>query len=348
MKKSDFFYNLPKKLIAQKPRAKRDASRLLVIDRKTGKILKDTIFRDISSSFREGDLLVRNITKVIPARIFGEKETGVKTELLLSKRLFHKDGEILFEAIASPGRRLHKGDYVFFPKKENALISAKIIDRKDEIFTFHFLSNEKDFQNFIQDYGEIPLPKYIEEKNNDPSRYQTIYASSGSSAAAPTAGLHFTEKIFSELREKGVEILDIQLDISWGTFAPVWEENIEEHKMHTEFFHIEEQVAKAINQAKKEGRRIIALGTTSLRALESASNEDGELSFGDFETDIFIKPGYQFKLVDGLITNFHLPESTLLMLVSAFLSREKILDIYRYAVDNEFRFFSFGDAMFIL
>ncbi len=351
MNLSDFNFELPQELIAQEPKD-RGKSKLLVLCKETGNISHEKDFSQIVNFFKEGDVLVRNNTKVIPARLFGEKTTGVKTEVLLNRRIPSQEENIqskkfqnvlYYEVILDPGRR-YRGEHerIIFKKD---ILEAEVVQRKEEIFTLRFEFNGV-FEEVLQQLGEIPLPKYIKKELKDQDRYQTIYAKEGLSSAAPTAGLHFTHEIFEKLQEKGVQILDINLNIGLGTFAPIWHEDIQRHQMHTEDFFIEEKIAKEINRAKKEGRRIIALGTTSVRALESAT-ENGKLRSGHFETNIFIKPGFKFQIVDMLITNFHLPKSSLLMLVSAFAGREKILRAYRKAVKHRYHFFSFGDAMLI-
>ncbi len=341
MKLSEFDYKLPEELIAQSPLKNRDASRLMLLDKRTGKI-KHEEFKNIDKYFSGNETLVRNSTKVIPARIFGKKESGASVELLLIKRLNGGRGKLRYECLAKPARRLKNGVKIIFKEKT---LEAEVISKKDDMLVVEFIYKGV-FEEILSELGEMPLPKYIKEKLQDKERYQTIYAKSGSSSAAPTAGLHFTEEIFDELKAKGVEILDINLNVGLGTFAPVREENLEKHKMHTEVYSIEKEVAEKINKAKQEQRPVVALGTTTLRALESAWNND-QVMPGEFETDIFIKPGYKFKVIDSLITNFHLPKSTLLMLVSALAGKENILNAYNEAIKERYRFFSFGDAMFI-
>ena len=337
----DFDFYLPQELIAQSPTKERDASRLLVLDKTSGKI-KHEKFKNITDYFDGNELLVRNSSKVIPARLYGRKDSGAEIETLLLKRLGSKE-TLRYEVMARPAKRLHKGNKIIF---KEGLLEATVLDRVGEGFVleFHF---DGVFEEILNELGEMPLPKYVKKKLKDKSRYQTIYAKSGESAAAPTAGLHFTEDIFKKLESKGVEILDINLNVGLGTFAPVRDDDISKHKMHSESFDISKEVAEKINNAKKEKRAVVALGTTTVRALESAWDED-RLAWGSFETDIFISPGYNFKVVDKLITNFHLPKSTLLMLVSAFAGREKVLKAYNEAVKESYRFFSFGDAMFII
>ncbi len=342
MKLSDFDYHLPKKLIAQSPLKKRDASRLLVLDRKSGE-LKHEQFKNIDKYFNGNEVLVRNSTKVIPARLFGRKISGALIELLLVKRLSEGRGVLRYECLAKPARRLKIRDRIIF---KEGILEAEVSDKNEGGIIVNFIY-QGIFEEILNELGEMPLPKYIKEKLQDKERYQTIYAKEGNSSAAPTAGLHFSEEVFKKLQAKGVEILDINLDVGLGTFAPVREEDTSKHKMHSESYSITESVAKKINDAKKDRRPIVALGTTSLRALESAWTKKDKLRHGNFETDIFIKPGYEFKVVDSLITNFHLPKSTLIMLVSALAGRENILRAYNEAVKEKYRFFSFGDAMFI-
>jgi len=340
LKLSDFDYELPEKLIAQIPQKDRGESKLLVLNQIEEKI-EDKKISDIVSYFKKGDVLVRNNTKVIPARLFGRKTTGAEIEILLEKNISPEEN--IWETITSPAKKLKIGSKIIF--SEN--LSAKVLEKNEEIVVLKFCS--KNFYKELEKIGKIPLPKYIKNEVDDFSKYQTIYAKDGKSVAAPTSGLHFNQEIFQKLKEKGVEILDINLNIGLGTFAPVWYEEIEKHKMHSEDFYIQKEVAEKINLAKREKRRIFALGTTSVRALESAWDEKNQkLKYGYFETNIFIKPGYQFKVIDNLITNFHLPKSTLLMLVSALAGREKILNAYKYAIEKEYLFFSFGDAMLIL
>ncbi|MDO4281049.1 MAG: tRNA preQ1(34) S-adenosylmethionine ribosyltransferase-isomerase QueA [Peptococcaceae bacterium] len=340
MKTSDFDYELPEELIAQHPVAQRDQSRLLVMDKNTG-ALSHHVFRDIVNYLHAGDVLVLNKTKVIPARIFGIKEGGsAKIEVLLLKR--DENLPNTWEVLVHPGKRAKVGTTVVFG---DGLLRGEIIANTSagRKITFHF---DGVFEEILDKLGTMPLPPYIHEQLEDQSRYQTVYAKVDGSAAAPTAGLHFTEALLDELRDKGVEIEEVLLHVGLGTFKPVDEENIEDHEMHSEYYDISEETAARINQAKAEGRRIISVGTTSTRALESAA-EDGKLVAGSGWTTIFIYPGYQWQIVDGLITNFHLPKSTLMMLVSALSDREKILHAYNEAVKERYRFFSFGDAMFI-
>lgn len=340
MKLSDYDYHLPEELIAQTPVEPRDSSKLMIVD-KSKNILEDKIFRDIIDYFREGDVLVRNSTKVIPARLFGVKETGGVLEVFLLKRLELDKWEVLLK----PAKKLKLNQELYFG--ENKELKAKLIEIKDDGNRVLEFSYDGIFEEILDRLGQMPLPPYISEKLEEKDRYQTVYAMKGESVAAPTAGLHFTEELFSKLKEKGVEIVDVFLEVGLGTFRPVQVENVLEHKMHSEFFEVPEESARIINKAKDEGRRVIAVGTTSIRTLESAVGSDGRVEAKKDDTEIFIYPGYEFKIVDGLITNFHLPKSTLLMLVSALASKEFIFEAYEKAVNDKYRFFSFGDAMFI-
>ena len=339
MKVSDFNYNLPEELIAQVPLEKRDESRLMVLNREK-QTIEDKTFKDIIDYLEPGDCLVRNNTKVIPARIYGKKETGAHVEFLLLNNI---EGDI-WESIVRPGNKLHIGTKVIFG---DGLLEAEILDimpggtRKVE---FHYNGI---FNEILDQIGLMPLPPYIKEKLEKKEMYQTVYAKYDGSAAAPTAGLHFTEELLQKIKDKGVEIANVTLHVGIGTFRPVKEENIEEHDMHTEHYYIKKEDAEKINNARKNGGRIIAVGTTSCRVLESVADENGMVKEVEGDTSIFIYPGYEFKGIDALITNFHLPKSTLVMLVSALAGRDNILNAYKYAVDNKYRFFSFGDAMFI-
>ena len=339
MQVSEFNYNLPEELIAQTPLKKRDTSRLMVLDRSENTI-EHKLFKDIIEYLKPGDVLVRNNTKVIPARIYGKKDTGANVEFLLLNRI---DGDI-WESIVRPGNKLHIGTKVIFG---NGLLEAEVLDvmpggtRKVK-FSYQGIFNE-----ILDKIGLMPLPPYIHEELKEKDRYQTVYAKYEGSAAAPTAGLHFTEELLEEVAKKGIEIANVTLHVGIGTFRPVKVEKIEEHDMHSEHYYIKEEDAEKINKAKKEGRRVIAIGTTSCRVLESISDESGFVKEQEGDTKIFIYPGYKFKCIDGLITNFHLPESTLIMLVSAFAERDYIMRAYEEAVKNKYRFFSFGDAMFI-
>lgn len=340
MKTDDFDYELPEKLIAQTPLEKRDASRLLVLDRKTGEI-EHKHFDDILDYLQAGDILVVNNTKVLPARLLGAKEeTSAHIELLMLKEI-EKD---TWECLSKPAKRIQVGTILTFG---DGRLKAKCIEKKEEgmgIFTFLY---EGIFLEVLDALGEMPLPPYIHEKLKDKNRYQTVYAKEVGSAAAPTAGLHFTDELLKRIKEKGIEIVEITLHVGLGTFRPVQVEQLENHKMHSEFYSMSEDVALKLNQAKKKGRRIISVGTTSTRTLETVMNTYGTFKACSGWTDIFIYPGYKFKGIDALITNFHLPKSTLVMLVSAFATREIILKAYKEAVKEEYRFFSFGDSMFV-
>ena len=340
MKVSDFNYNLPKELIAQVPIKDRDQSRLMVLDRKN-KTIEHKIFKDIIDYLEPGDCLVRNNTKVIPARLYRVKEeTGANVEFLLLKRV---DGDI-WEVMVKPGRKLMPGVRVEFG---NGLLKAEILEKFEDgnrkvKFEYNGIFNE-----ILNEIGLMPLPPYIHEKLKEKDRYQTVYAKYEGSAAAPTAGLHFTDELFKKLKEKGVEVANVTLHVGIGTFRPVKVENIEEHDMHSEHFYIKAEDAEKINKAKREGHRVIAVGTTSCRVLESIADENGYVKEVEGDTNIFIYPGYKFKCLDALITNFHLPESTLIMLVSALAGKDFIMQAYEEAVKEQYKFFSFGDAMFI-
>ena len=339
MKLTDFDYNLPEELIAQVPIKKRDESRLLVLDRVSGKI-EHKVFKDIIDYLEPGDCLVRNNTKVIPARLYGKKTTGANVEFILLKNI---EGDI-WEAMVRPGNKLHSGAKVVFGE---GLLNAEILDSMPDgtrkvRFTYDGIFNE-----ILDKIGLMPLPPYIHETLKEKDRYQTVYAKFDGSAAAPTAGLHFTDELLKKIEEKGIVIANVTLHVGIGTFRPVKEENIEDHHMHTEHYYIKKEDAEKINNAKKNGHRVIAVGTTSCRTLETIADKDGFVKECEGDTGIYIYPGYIFKCLDGLITNFHLPESTLLMLVSAFAGREKVLNAYNEAVKEKYRFFSFGDAMFI-
>ena len=338
MDKSLFYYDLPEELIAQTPLLDRSSSRLMGLNRSTGEITHN-IFSDIGKFLNKGDCLVINNTKVIPARLIGTRESGGEAELLLLKRL----DQNRWECIVNPGRRLRAETTVTFSPKLKCRIEA-VQDDGNRIVEFSY---EGVFEEILDELGETPLPPYIKEKLDDQSRYQTVYAKHSGSAAAPTAGLHFTEKLLAELTEKGVILANLTLHIGLGTFRPVKVDNIENHKMHAEYCEIEAHEADKINTAREKGGRIIAVGTTGVRTLE-AFNKDGKVYPVNAETDIFIHPGHKFQAVDGIITNFHLPESTLIMLISAFAGREFVLEAYRAAVAERYRFFSFGDAMLIL
>lgn len=339
MNLTEFYYDLPEELIAQVPIQKRDESRLMVLDR-NNKTIEHKIFKDIIEYLKPGDCLVRNNTKVIPARIYGKKETGANVEFLLLNNI---EGDV-WEAIVRPGNKLHVGTKVTFGK---GILNAEILDvmeggtRKIK-FTYNGIFNE-----ILDKIGLMPLPPYIHEELKEKDRYQTVYAKYQGSAAAPTAGLHFTEELLEKIREKGVEIANVTLHVGIGTFRPVKVEKIEEHHMHSEHYYIKKEDAEKINNAKKNGGRIVSVGTTSCRVLESIADENGFVKEIEGDTSIFIYPGYKFKCIDALITNFHLPESTLLMLVSALAGKDYIMKAYKEAVEQKYRFFSFGDAMFI-
>ncbi len=341
MLKSDFYYDLPEELIAQTPLEPRDSSRLMKIDRNSGEIVHDRFF-NIADYLRSGDLLVMNDSKVFPARIMGVKpDTGVVCEFLLLNQRSHNT----WETLVRPGRRLKVGAKVKFSDELSAEV-IEVIDDGNRIVRFDF---DGVFFDILDRIGQMPLPPYITEKLENKDRYNTIYCNETGSAAAPTAGLHFTESVFEKIREKGVDTAYVTLHVGLGTFRPVKEDNILDHKMHVEHFSIPEETAEKIRQCKARGGRVIAVGTTSCRTLESAAglSENGEIRACTHDTGIFIYPGYEFKAIDGLITNFHLPESTLIMLVSAFLGRDKTLAAYETAIKERYRFFSFGDSMFI-
>ncbi len=338
-KKSDFYYDLPPEQIAQTPAEPRDSSRLFVYDRATDKV-EHRIFRDITDYLKAGDVLVINNTKVLPARLYANTEHGGLIEILLLKRLERDKWEVL----AKPGRKCAVGKSFKIGDKLSFTVEG-ITDSGERIINFSY---DGVFENILEEVGSMPLPPYIKEKLKDKDRYQTVYAKTDGSAAAPTAGLHFTPELLEKIRSMGVEIVEVLLHVGLGTFRPVKEDIITDHKMHGEYYEVSEQAAAALNRAKAEGRRIIAVGTTSVRTLESATGEDGVVRAGSGETYIFIYPPYNFKCVDALITNFHLPESTLIMLVAALVGREKILSLYKTAVDEGYRFFSFGDAMMII
>ena len=340
LKTADFDYELPKELIAQTPLKDRASSRLLMIDRNSGD-LKDEVFHNITRYLRSGDCLVLNQTKVIPARLYAVKEdTKAKVEILLLKRLNDND----FECLVKPGKKLKKGTRLDF----SDVAGAEITDVLDDGNRIIHLEYEGILEEVLDKIGTMPLPPYITESLEDKSRYQTVYASISGSAAAPTAGLHFTKELLDEIRGMGVSIAKVDLKVGLGTFRPVKADNIDEHIMHSEEYSITKEAADTVNRCKENGGRIISVGTTSLRSLESNADEKGRLSEFKGDTDIFIYPGYKFKVIDALITNFHLPKSTLMMLVSALAGRDNIMRAYSYAIENKYRFFSFGDAMFII
>lgn len=340
MKTSDFFFELPKELIAQDPLEDRSASRLMVIHRKTGAI-EHKHFTDIIDYLEPGDCLVRNNTKVIPARLYGTREdTGAVIELLLLKR---RQGDV-WETLVKPGKKARTGAKILFGE---GLLRGEIVDVLEDGNRLIQFSYEGIFEEILDQLGQMPLPPYITHKLQDKNRYQTIYAKYDGSAAAPTAGLHFTEELFEKLEKKGVIVANVTLHVGLGTFRPVKVDDVTKHHMHSEHYFIEPEEAKKIQQAKEKGGRIICVGTTSCRTLESAADENGNIKACEGDTEIFIYPGYSFKIMDELITNFHLPESTLLMLVSALAGKDFIMKAYEEAVKERYRFFSFGDAMFI-
>jgi S-adenosylmethionine:tRNA ribosyltransferase-isomerase len=337
----DFYYDLPQELIAQDPLEDRSSSRLMVLDKITGEV-EHRHFKDITEYLRPGDCLVINNTKVIPARLYGVKEgTEAKIEILLLKR---KENDI-WETLVKPGKKCKIGTKIVFGE---GILTGEVVDIVEEgnrLIQFHY---EGIFEEILDRLGQMPLPPYITHQLQDKNRYQTVYAKYDGSAAAPTAGLHFTPELLQQVRDMGVEIAEVTLHVGLGTFRPVKETDVLKHHMHSEFYKIEQSEADKINKAKKEGHRVIAVGTTSTRTLESAADENGFLTEKSGWTEIFIYPGYQFKVIDALITNFHLPESTLVMLVSALAGREHVLAAYETAVEEKYRFFSFGDAMFIV
>ena len=340
MKTSDFYYDLPQELIAQDPLKKRSDSRLMHLDRKTGQICHQH-FTDILRWLHPGDCLVINDTKVIPARLFGRKEdTDAHIEILLLKR---RDKDV-WETLVKPGKKAKPGTKLIFG---DGRLKGEVIDIVEEGNRLIRFTYEGIFEEILDSLGEMPLPPYITHKLEDKNRYQTVYAEHDGSAAAPTAGLHFTEELLEQVKAKGVSIAHVTLHVGLGTFRPVKVEDVTQHHMHSEFYVVEEEQARLINETKAAGGRIISVGTTSCRTLESAGDETGVVKAGSGWTDIFIYPGYRFKVIDGLITNFHLPESTLLMLVSALAGKDTIMKAYEEAVKERYRFFSFGDAMFI-
>lgn len=336
----DFDYELPKELIAQDPIEDRSSSRLMILDKVTGET-KDRIFRDILEELHAGDCLVINDTKVIPARLYGEKEdTGAKVEVLLLKR----EANDVWEVLVKPGKKCRPGAILSFGGGKLRAKVLEVVDDGNRRIQFQY---EGIFEEILDELGQMPLPPYITHELKDKNRYQTVYAKYEGSAAAPTAGLHFTKELLEQIRDKGVKIATVTLHVGLGTFRPVKVENVQDHHMHSEYYRVEPKEAKKINDTKSAGGRVIAVGTTSCRTLESATGEDGILKAGCGWTEIFIYPGYRFKMIDALITNFHLPMSTLVMLVSALAGREHILAAYQEAVEKKYRFFSFGDAMFI-
>lgn len=337
--KSDYFYELPEELIAQTPAEPRDSSRLLVYDRKTGKS-EDRIFRDIKEYLRPGDVLVINNTKVLPARMYAYTKNGGRVEVLLLKRQNYTDWEVLVR----PGKKAKEGTELVVSEELSLTVRSRT-PTGERVVEFHF---DGVFEDILSRVGSMPLPPYIHEKLKDKDRYQTVYCKTDGSAAAPTAGLHFTKELLAEIKATGVQVAEVLLHVGLGTFRPVKEEDLTHHVMHSEYYCVNEEAAGIVNAAKREGRRVIAVGTTSVRTLETVADEKGMLRPCSGDTSIFIYPPYKFKCVDALITNFHLPESTLIMLVSAFMGREQCLALYREAVEKKYRFFSFGDAMLIV
>lgn len=340
MKTSDFYYDLPKELIAQTPVEPRDSSRLLILGRNNGEI-EHKHFYDIIEYLHEGDLLVVNDSRVLPARIFGIKEeTGARVEFLLLKQISGNK----WETLCKPGKKAKEGTKFTFG---DGLLKATVVEVKDDGNRVVDFECDENFFAALDKIGQMPLPPYITEELKDKERYQTVYSHELGSAAAPTAGLHFTKELMDRIREKGINIANVTLHVGLGTFRPVKVDDVTNHKMHSEHYEIPEETAKLIKQTKENGGRVIAVGTTSCRTLESVATQYGEIIACDGFTDIFIYPGYKFKVLDGLITNFHLPESTLIMLVSAFAGFDNVMNAYKNAVDEKYRFFSFGDAMFI-
>lgn len=341
MKTSDFYYDLPEELIAQDPLEDRTASRLLVLDRKTGAV-KHKIFSDVIDYLNKGDCLVINNTRVIPARLIGEKEgTGGKVEVLLLKRRAND----VWETLVKPGKKLKPGAKITFGDGRLRAEVLEVVEEGNRLVKFYY---EGIFEEILDSLGEMPLPPYITHKLDDKEMYQTVYAKFDGSAAAPTAGLHFTKELLNKIEEKGIKIASITLHVGLGTFRPVKVDDVNNHHMHTEWYEVNAEAADIINETKRNGGRVICVGTTSCRTIESVADENGYMKAKTGETDIFIYPGYKFKIMDGLITNFHLPESTLVMLVSAFAGKENVLSAYETAVKEKYRFFSFGDAMILI
>ena len=341
MKTSDFYYDLPEELIAQDPLEDRTASKLLVLDRKTGAV-KHKIFSDVIDYLNEGDCLVINNTRVIPARLIGEKEgTGGKVEVLLLKRRAND----VWETLVKPGKKLRPGAKITFGDGRLRAEVLEVVEEGNRLVKFYY---EGIFEEILDSLGEMPLPPYITHKLEDKEMYQTVYAKFDGSAAAPTAGLHFTKELLNKIEEKGIKIASITLHVGLGTFRPVKVDDVNNHHMHTEWYEVNAEAAEIINETKRNGGRVICVGTTSCRTIESVADENGYMKAKTGETDIFIYPGYKFKVMDGLITNFHLPESTLVMLVSAFAGKENVLSAYETAVKERYRFFSFGDAMILI
>ena len=341
MKTSDFYYDLPEELIAQDPLEDRTASKLLVLDRKTGAV-KHKIFSDVIDYLNKGDCLVINNTRVIPARLIGEKEgTGGKVEVLLLKRRAND----VWETLVKPGKKLRPGAKITFGDGRLRAEVLEVVEEGNRLVKFYY---EGIFEEILDSLGEMPLPPYITHKLEDKEMYQTVYAKFDGSAAAPTAGLHFTKELLNKIEEKGIKIASITLHVGLGTFRPVKVDDVNNHHMHTEWYEVNAEAAEIINETKRNGGRVICVGTTSCRTIESVADENGYMKAKTGETDIFIYPGYKFKVMDGLITNFHLPESTLVMLVSAFAGKENVLSAYETAVKERYRFFSFGDAMILI
>ncbi|MFV0464932.1 MAG: tRNA preQ1(34) S-adenosylmethionine ribosyltransferase-isomerase QueA [Lachnospiraceae bacterium] len=340
MELSDFYYDLPEELIAQDPLEDRSSSRLMVLGAKSGQI-EHKHFKDITSFLRKGDCIVLNNTKVIPARLFGQRmDTGGAIELLLLRRTEND----IWETLVKPGKKAKIGSKITFGDGRLTCEVINVLEEGNRLIKFYY---DGIFEEILDELGQVPLPPYITHSLADKNRYQTVYAKYEGSAAAPTAGLHFTAELLKKIREQGIEIVEITLHVGLGTFRPVKEKDILNHHMHSEFFQITRETAETVNRVKENGGRVIAVGTTSTRTMESAADSNGKLMEKSGWTDIFIYPGYEFKIIDGLITNFHLPESTLVMLVSALADRESVLSAYQVAVDEKYRFFSFGDAMLI-
>ena len=341
MKTSDFYYDLPEELIAQDPLEDRTASKLLVLDRQTGAV-EHKIFSDVIDYLNEGDCLVINNTRVIPARLIGEKEgTGGKVEVLLLKRRAND----VWETLVKPGKKLKPGAKITFGDGRLRAEVLEVVEEGNRLVKFYY---EGIFEEILDSLGEMPLPPYITHKLEDKEMYQTVYAKFDGSAAAPTAGLHFTKELLNKIEEKGIKLASITLHVGLGTFRPVKVDDVNNHHMHTEWYEVNAEAAEIINETKRNGGRVICVGTTSCRTIESVADENGYMKAKTGETDIFIYPGYKFKVMDGLITNFHLPESTLVMLVSAFAGKENVLSAYETAVKEKYRFFSFGDAMILI
>lgn len=340
MNKADFYFDLPDELIAQTPLEDRTSSKLMHLDKKTGEI-KHQVFKDVIDYLEEGDLLVLNDTRVLPARIYGKKETGARVEFLLLKR----EEDDSWISLVKPGRKAKPGDKFTFGE---GLMTCEVLSIEDEGSRRVKFTYDGVFEEILDKVGSMPLPPYITEKLSDQERYQTVYSKHNGSAAAPTAGLHFTKEFIEKIKDKKIDIAFVTLHVGLGTFRPVKVDSILDHKMHSEYYVMSNETADKINNAKKNGKKVVSVGTTSTRTIESCASEKGVVESGSGWTEIFIYPGYDYKIIDGLITNFHLPESTLIMLVSALSSREHVLNAYKVAVDNKYRFFSFGDAMLII